>query len=185
MTETEEKIIEAAIRTFVRYGAKKTSMADIASKARVSRQTLYDLFGNKDELIVTSIQHVTYASLTAVKDRWVGVSRLTDKLDIYFEETIIKSYELIQSSGDPEDLISGHNEAGKAAISEAHQQHEALIVEMLMEYKPQIEEKGQRLEQLAHFFVKVAMSFKGSATNLSDLNELINSLKIAVEMAIQ
>ncbi|MEM9091361.1 MAG: TetR/AcrR family transcriptional regulator [Cyanobacteria bacterium P01_F01_bin.53] len=185
MTETEEKIIEAAVCTFVRYGAKKTSMADIATAAGVSRQTLYDLFGNKDKLIVSSIQHVTKASLEAVQSRWDGITEFADKLDAYFEETIIKSFELIQSSGDPEDLLSGHNQAGKAAIAEAHQQHETLIADILTAYKPQISARGETVEQLAHFFVKVAMGFKSSATSRLDLEALIESLKIAVTTIIE
>ena len=43
-TETEARIVAAAIQCFVRYGARKTSMADIATAAGVSRQTLYDSF---------------------------------------------------------------------------------------------------------------------------------------------
>lgn len=185
MTESEENIIEAAIRTFVRYGAKKTSMADIASEAGVSRQTLYALFGNKDELIVTSIRHVTKARLIAVQNRWDSISQLSDKLNAYFEETIVKSFELLQSSGDPEDLISGHNAAGKAAIAEAHKEHEALVTDMLMPYAKQIGSKGQTVEQLAHFFVTVAMGFKAGASSRSDLDRLCQSLKIAIEVIIE
>ena len=185
MTETEGKIIEAAIQAFVRYGAKKTSMADIASGAGVSRQTLYDLFGNKDELIVASIRQVTQTSLNEVQKRWAQNNLLSEKLESYFEETIIKSFELIQSSGDPEDLISGHNDAGKAAIAEAHQQHELIIATVLIDYAQQIENKGQTVDQLAHFFVKTAMGFKSSASSRSDLNELITSLTIAIATIIQ
>ncbi|MEM1367714.1 MAG: TetR/AcrR family transcriptional regulator [Cyanobacteria bacterium P01_H01_bin.15] len=185
MNETEEKIIEEAINTFIRYGAKKASMADIASAAGVSRQTLYDLFGSKDEIITASIRHVTRVSLAIVQTRWEGIVQLSDKLDVYFEETIVKSFELLQSSSDPEDLISGHNEAGKAAISEAHKQHEELIADILMAYASQINEKKGTVKQLAHFFVTTAMGFKASATNRSDLNGLIESLKIVITAIVE
>ncbi|MEM9090635.1 MAG: TetR/AcrR family transcriptional regulator [Cyanobacteria bacterium P01_F01_bin.53] len=185
MTEIEEKIIQAAIRTFIRYGAKKTSMTDIASAAGVSRQTLYDLFGNKDELIVTSIRYVTRESLTTVQRKLVGITKLADKLDVYFEETIVKSFELLQSSGDPEDLISGHNKAGKAAIKEAHKQHEAVIAEILMAEASQRTYQGQTVAQLAHFFVTTAMGFKSGATSRSDLDGLIKSLKTAIAAIIE
>ena len=59
MTETEEKILEAAIRTFLRYGARKPAMNDIAKAAGVSRQTLYDLFGGKEELIRASTRSIS------------------------------------------------------------------------------------------------------------------------------
>ena len=95
MSETELKIVEAAIRTFVRYGARKTAMADIAQEAKVSRQTLYDVFGGKDELIIASIRHITDQNLSRVNERLGEADSLEDQIDIYFAETIIKSFELL------------------------------------------------------------------------------------------
>lgn len=184
MTDTEAKIIGAAIRTFVRYGAKKTSMADIAAEAGVSRQTLYDQFGGKDDLIVASIRFITAQNLAAVRERLDGCAALAEQLDAYFEETIVKSFELLQSSGDAEDLISGHNEAGKTAIEESHKLHEELIAELFEQCATQIEANGQSVEQLAHFFVTTAMGFKASAASRSDLDGLIGSLKTAVDAIV-
>lgn len=179
MSETELKIVEAAIRTFVRYGARKTAMGDIAKEANVSRQTLYDVFGNKDELIIASIRYITDQNLTAVNERLDEAVSLEEQLDIYFAETIVKSFELLQTSGDAEDLISGHNEAGRDEIARSHVRHEKLIAGLLAPYKSEIEATGQSHTQLAHFFVTAAMSFKYGAKNRRDLNRLLDSLRNA------
>ncbi|WP_421724320.1 TetR/AcrR family transcriptional regulator [Bauldia sp.] len=180
MTETEDKIVEAAIRVFVRYGARKASMADIASNAGVSRQTLYDLFGAKDELIRASIRSVTDQSLARVRERLGRCATLAEKLDAYFDETIVKSFELLETAGDPEDLISGHNAAGKDEIDRSHQRHEALIAELLDDYRDPIEASGQSVADVAHLIVTVAMGFKTGARSRADLDGLIGSFKIAV-----
>lgn len=182
MSDTELKIVEAAIRTFVRFGARKTAMADIAQEAKVSRQTLYDVFGNKDELIVASIRHITDQNLGRVKERLEGVDSLAAQIDIYFAETIVKSFELLQTAGDAEDLISGHNEAGRDAIAKSHARHEKLIAGLLLPYKSEIEVTGQTHTQLARFFVMTAMSLKYSAKTRRDLNRLLVSLSCALAL---
>lgn len=45
-----EAILDAALPVFVRHGFRKTSMADIARAAGISRAALYLSFGSKEEL---------------------------------------------------------------------------------------------------------------------------------------
>ena len=172
MTETEEKILDAAIRMFLRYGARKASMNDIARAAGVSRQTLYDAFGGKDGLIRASIRIVTDRNLAKVSARLEGVTDLSAQLDVYFQETILPSYELLQTAGDMEDLISGHNEAGKDEIARSHTRHEALVAELLGPHQGEAAAARQ-----AHFIVTVAMGFKYGAKSREDLEDLLKTLK--------
>ncbi|MEM7443730.1 MAG: TetR/AcrR family transcriptional regulator [Pseudomonadota bacterium] len=178
--QTETTVIEAAIDVFVRFGAKKTTMADIAEAADVSRQTVYALFGDKDGVIVASIRHVTDRSLTAARARLGGVSSLSSKLDIYFAETAEKSFELLQTAGDVEDLISGHNKAGKAEIGRSRQRHKDLVSEILEPYAGAIGRSGQSPADLANFTVTAAMAIKYSASDRAEFESLLLSLKRSV-----
>lgn len=60
-----ESIGNAAKELFNHYGFKKTSMDDIAGKARIAKGTIYNYFKNKDELIryVMRKEGETYLSL--------------------------------------------------------------------------------------------------------------------------
>ena len=51
------QIYGAAIKLFVMNGFEQTTMADIASSAGVSKQTVYSHFANKDELYDAAIRH--------------------------------------------------------------------------------------------------------------------------------
>ena len=176
----EEKIIEAAIECFVRFGVRKSSMNDIASKAGVSRQTVYDLFDGKDALIRASIRSTTERNLAQVRARLAQCETLMARLDVYFEETVVKSFLLLQTAGEPEDLISGHNEAGKAEIDLSHRRHEALVAEFLAPHAQALEAAGETTESLAHYVVAVIMGFKYQATDLNDLKALLNVLKSTI-----
>jgi len=51
VTQTEERILRAAARLFVRHGYQGTTLADIADAAGVSHRTVYVRFGTKPELL--------------------------------------------------------------------------------------------------------------------------------------
>jgi AcrR family transcriptional regulator len=50
--EARERILDAASRCFDRIGVAKTTMADVASEAKVTRTTLYRYFESRDAVIV-------------------------------------------------------------------------------------------------------------------------------------
>src|SRR5271169_3274131 len=51
-----ERVLEAARRCLVRYGVSKTGIADIASEAGVSRQSIYTHFGDRSNLISQALE---------------------------------------------------------------------------------------------------------------------------------
>lgn len=64
--EKQEYVLQIALRTFLRYGFKKTSMEDIAKAAGLTRQGLYFHFQNKDELLKCSVEKALDDSMQAV-----------------------------------------------------------------------------------------------------------------------
>ena len=97
MTDTRTIIVEAATRTFAKHGARKTAMIDIAEAAGVSRQTLYALFGNKDDLVAATITHHARQNFALVEEGLRDCNS-REELDVYFARTTVKSFELIQGS---------------------------------------------------------------------------------------
>ena len=54
-TSQRERIIEHAMEMFATQGIKSVRMDDIASQLGMSKRTLYELFGDKEELLYLSI----------------------------------------------------------------------------------------------------------------------------------
>ena len=105
-------IAEAAIRVISRYGLRKTTMRDLAEEAGVSRQTLYNTYSNKDEVVRAAIRFSTDCGIEAVNAGWANDQTLGQKLDRFFELGPVSWFDLIQSSPDAADLIDGLNAAG-------------------------------------------------------------------------
>ena len=51
MNSRTQNILEAAQIVFARYGVSKTTMSDIAREAGVARQTVYNAFATKNEVL--------------------------------------------------------------------------------------------------------------------------------------
>ena len=180
MADRKDQIVEAAIRTFVRFGPRKTSMVDIAAEAGVSRQTLYDLFDGKDELVERAILHVSKRNLADVQDALADCANLSERLDAYFRHTVVRSFELLESAGDAEELLSGHGEAGRQALGESHRRHEALVARIFEDREAGIVRNGLTVARAAHLTVTTVMGFKQGATSREDLDRLLESLKAAL-----
>lgn len=180
MTETEEKIVDAAIETFLRYGGRKTTMSDIAAAAGVSRQTVYTLFGDKDGIVAACIHQVTHRSLTAVRAGLETAETLSEQIDIYFSETVIRGFEMMQTVGDAEELISGQSAAGTGEIERSHARHRELIGRLLSRHAPSFAAFGQSPDEFANFVVTAATAAKHNAADRAELDTLLASLKHAV-----
>jgi AcrR family transcriptional regulator len=58
-TEVKEKIVQAALTTFSKYGYDKTRMDDIAENAKISKGTLYLYFKSKEKLFYVISENST------------------------------------------------------------------------------------------------------------------------------
>jgi AcrR family transcriptional regulator len=66
----KEKIQVAALDLFCTYGTEKTSVNEIATKARVSPATIYNYFGSKEGLMKETIKSILEDSWKAKKELW-------------------------------------------------------------------------------------------------------------------
>lgn len=82
--DNREKITLAASELFLRYGIRSVTMDEVANKVGMSKKTLYQSFGNKDELILA----VTNAHIKAEKEEFTKIAANSkDSIDEMFQIT--------------------------------------------------------------------------------------------------
>ena len=54
--DLREQSLKVAIRKFTTIGVKSVKMDDIARKLKISKRTLYEIYGNKEELLMACVQ---------------------------------------------------------------------------------------------------------------------------------
>ena len=79
--QRRERVLDAALLVFGRYGFQKSSMEQVANAAKISRPRLYYHFANKQDLFYATVKAALDDSLASVKTALAGSSRpLADRL---------------------------------------------------------------------------------------------------------
>jgi len=116
------QIMEAAAKCFVRSGFAKTTMADIALQARLSKPVLYTYFENKEAIVATLERELV--------NRWTQATRLPQKVehgeysaaivgsfkasfDFFFSQPILREFFVTQANL----FLVGHDSVIATAIS--------------------------------------------------------------------
>lgn len=128
--QTDQKvdlILDAALPVFVRFGFRKTSMADIARAAGISRASLYLSFSRKEELFRAGSIRAHTRTLkkvaAALQDKGSAFDRM-EKAIAAFQSELIGPF---GSSADAEELFA----ANMALAADITLDARARLVEML------------------------------------------------------
>ena len=93
-----ERIIEESMAMFLKYGLKGVRMDDIATTLGVSKRTIYEIFGDKENLIETAIKDFYTKKHCKDMERTAGAENIIEKLLIGLsnaEESIQQSLPLM------------------------------------------------------------------------------------------
>ena len=66
--KVKERVIRIATDLFLRYGIKAITMDYIAGQLGMSKRTLYEIFKDKDSLLLSCVQHVDEERVKEVEE---------------------------------------------------------------------------------------------------------------------
>jgi AcrR family transcriptional regulator len=81
----KEKVLDATVRLFLRDGARKVTMDEIAANAAVSKVTLYKYFGDKDALVAEAAGRLLSGCAARMEGIAASGSVLADKMRDFLE----------------------------------------------------------------------------------------------------
>jgi AcrR family transcriptional regulator len=165
--DVREKILEAAVQVFMRFGVGRTRMGDIAEQAGLVRQTLYTVFKNKDEILRASILLFAERSLTEMRGGWQKTDDLSAQLEIYYRTAIRPSFQMINASAEARDMVGGYNAVGQTAVSEAQAHKIAAWSEVLTA------QGAGEPDELARYIVLGALGLRDLAASEAELDTLL------------
>jgi AcrR family transcriptional regulator len=90
----KEKIIETARNIFSRFGIKKSTMDEIASKIRMAKSTLYHYFKNKEEIFLEVVKRESATMKVKLKEAIEGAADPQGKFRAYARTRMIYLKEL-------------------------------------------------------------------------------------------
>jgi AcrR family transcriptional regulator len=91
-------VLSAAMTLFARHGYQRTSMADVAAEAGISRATLYARFRDKAALFEVLAAALVDRALAAAEAAWTDAAPLADNLEATILAKDLPMYRLLHAS---------------------------------------------------------------------------------------
>lgn len=121
------EILEAAKNVFARYGFKRTSMADIAQEAGLSRPALYLEFQDKLDLFRSLAHHIRDTALERARKAWLSDAPFSQGLQSALLARELPLFQLLCASAHGQEIISKKAGLNADIADEMEEQFIALI----------------------------------------------------------
>ena len=154
-------------------------MADVARAAGVSRQTLYNTYANKEEIIRVASRHVTNVQLDTLNQHWASAENLGVVMDQFFETATLFWYDTIATSPESAELIEGIHAAAGEEMEEAHRRMTTAL-EVCISRLVGETVTGFSAADLADYIYSAASSAKYNAENRDQLIRRLEVLRASV-----
>jgi len=179
-TETQVKIVRAAIDAVSRYGVRRTSMADVSAAAGVSRQTLYDNFASKDVLLSAAMIMATEDIVAKMQAAWDHCESAAEILDAYFEHAVYQPFQTMQRLPDLKDLLNGPSGMNAETTNALYERKAGELAKRLAPFEPQMSAAGTNAAAVAELVMRTANDLKYGTDDIEDLRRLMNTLKASI-----
>jgi AcrR family transcriptional regulator len=103
--ERRERILDAALARFSRYGFRRTSMEDIAGELPISRAALYLEFENKEQIFRSLAERLQARALERARAALAAGGPLERRLAAALEAKYLGFFELVRGSPHGEELL--------------------------------------------------------------------------------
>jgi AcrR family transcriptional regulator len=118
--QKEAAILRAAFECFARYGLRRTSMADIATGAGMSRPALYLHYAGKEDIFNALVRIHFERSEKAIERVLAGPGPAAQVLLAAFHAIDGEAVEAMLNSPHADEILSANGPFSQAAVVEAH-----------------------------------------------------------------
>lgn len=174
-----QHVVERATEAFLRHGYQRTTMADIAGAAQISRPTLYLSFPDKESIFFAVIRSLVAELLVSVEEEMRGQASLRDKLTLAGQTWALGAFELVQRYPNAEDLF----DRSLLPVEESYAAFEVVIADVIAE---PLRASGLSMDEreLASMFSNAIRGFSDKADSEQELSSLIRVLAATTAAAL-
>jgi AcrR family transcriptional regulator len=171
----QQKILRAARDTFLRYGYKRASMADIASASGISRPALYLEFNSKEDVFCAVFDDWADETLAQIARDIAPLETPQQKVMLAFELWAVDTFDLALASPDARELLECNFDFAQPSLRTGYARLEELIADVIA---PLVAQRSPAIEarNAAIVMTGAMRGFKQVARSGAELRQLIDDL---------
>lgn len=181
MQITDEQIADFAWDQFCKFGLNKTTMKDIADRAGISRQSLYNRFQNKNELLRLVAKLFFQKNLKQCEIELSSKTTLPEILDTLIKYFVINVWKTVKSLPEGEDFELSPHTVISEEVRLATNDKITLISKVLFQYIDNATNPIKNSNDLARYFCASASGIKSLANDEAELLSLSQTLKLSFQ----
>jgi len=179
MNDKNQMIVTSATNMFARYGYSKTTMGDIASEAGVARQTVYNAFPGKEEILRAVVRQAGEDTYVSVLDAWANAESVDEKLAAFHTHGPLKWFEAIRAAPDWAELMDGMHKAASEEMSAFDLKWRNALAEMLRADAPECADAARKNDEIIDFFYASSLNAKYGVQDITHLRSRLKTIKVA------
>lgn len=184
--DPKTKDIWLAARTlFGRYGFAKTTISDIANEAGVARQTVYNAFNSKDDILRAVVREMGKESLAAVEAEWENLHTLEEKLAAFQRIGPLSWFEEVRAAPDWGDILEGVTKKAAAELAESEREWVALLETLSSENCSNASGASPSVREVAEFFYSASKNAKYGVDDPEDMKKRLATILKATLALLQ
>ena len=176
LEERREGVITAAAAVFLRYGYARTTMADLATAAGLSRPTLYLLFPDKDEIFTAVIRRLNRQMLDRFRSALPKLQTTDKRVQYCCEEWGAHGVEIMEKHADAKDLFD-------LAFPVVREMNE-LFVDFVAELLPEPAARSALNATPREIARNLVYSFRGLKEGAKDSAHLRRTIRLQVALVL-
>ncbi|MEM6386424.1 MAG: helix-turn-helix domain-containing protein [Pseudomonadota bacterium] len=166
-------IVKAGWAMFARYGYAKTTMSDIAGEAGVARQTVYNAFSSKEDILRAVVRLAGEEALSEVQAAWADAGSLSEKISIFQSLGPECWYKAMVAAPDWGALMDGMNRAAASELADLETRWVRVIETMFAET---LRTERETYGEVAHFLYTASKNTKYGAEGLEDVQRRLATI---------
>ncbi len=171
------RIAQAGYEVISKYGLRRATMNDIAEAAGVSRQTVYNIFPNREELLGGVVRYHFNSKWQTIHDKAEGLTSREERIAVLLDTLVVSSWESMQAMPHADELELELATTMRPRLEDVHAHSMRQLCEFFEPYEGQLQLRGISARGLGEMLHHATLGLKLSSTSREQIETVVATLQ--------
>ena len=135
MQDTKTLMLKAAVDVVSQAGIRTFSVGKAAVRTGLSRQSIYNAFGSKEEMLRAAMRHSGERKRDAALQAVSETKTIEDQLDVLFEHLVVSAFQFVKSNPSADDFIDSAHKIGGEVLNASFEAERQMYEDVFSPFK--------------------------------------------------